>query len=312
MVDERRSRARRWAGAAVRIAFVAAVLGFTAWAFRDDWPEVLRLVQATPWWAIGAAVVLGAAGILLSVPMWTSLAHAFGLGVPVRAAASILLIGQVGKYLPGSVWAVAVQATLLRRRQVPVRRAVSASLLYIGVHLTTALAFGAVVLLVGGNPWGIPAWVLVAVGIASLAAVTPPVLHLIARLVAGRSADFRLSWLASAGIIATMAGVWVCWVGTPVALAHRVDTALVLAIAGATLVGYAAGLVVVVAPAGVGVREAIFVSLVAPVVGTVEALSIALLTRVVTVIVDLALAGVAWLASRRELAEDQRDPSPDL
>lgn len=296
---------RRAIAAAGRIAFVVVVLGFAVWAFRDDWPSVLMSVRSTPWWASVAAVVLMATGVLLSIPLWRTVTSALGMPMPWRTAAAVLLIGQLGKYIPGSVWTVAVQARLLHRRRIPVRHSVAAGLLYIGVYLAMAVALGALVLLVLDDPWGVPAWVSVVAAVGCLAAVTPPVLRLVARVVGGRDAELRLPWRSTAIIVATMTASWACWVAAPLVLSPSWDPAAAVAIAAAMLLGYAAGLVVVIAPAGLGVREAVFVALVAPVLGVAEALSLALLSRVAGLLADVVLAGIAWLATRTD-----RAPSP--
>ena len=71
-----------------------------------------------------------------------------GLGspLPVRAAARIMFIGQLGKYLPGSVWPVLAQIELGHAYQVPRHRSASASVLAMVVSLLSGLLMALVTL----------------------------------------------------------------------------------------------------------------------------------------------------------------------
>ncbi|MBO9627360.1 MAG: flippase-like domain-containing protein [Microbacterium sp.] len=310
MSEPQSNRGRRLAGAALRIAFVAAVIGFAIWSFRDDWDAIGAAIVATPWWASAGAVLLMAAGVLLSVPMWTRLLRSARAPVPTRTASEVLLIGQLGKYLPGSVWTVAAQARLLRPYGLRIRASVAVGLLYIGVYLAISLLLGSIVLLAGGNPWGIPWWVVALVAAVCLLALTPWFLGLAARLVMGRAARFDLSWRGSAAILGTMILSWACWVTAPLLLATRggLTWAETAAVTAAALIGYAAGVVVIVAPAGFGVREAVFIAFLSPVVGLPDAVALAVTSRLAGVIADFALAGAAWWSSRRERATPPAGP----
>ena len=60
---------------------------------------------------------------------------------------------------------------------------------------------------------------------------------------------------------------------------------------------YMVGVVIVLAPAGAGVRELTLIALLAPLLGVPSATAAALLMRVVHTIDDFAIAGIAWLAT---------------
>jgi uncharacterized membrane protein YbhN (UPF0104 family) len=78
-------------------------------------------------------------------------------------------------------------------------------------------------------------------------------------------------------------------------------------VTGAVAAAYLVGVLVVIAPAGVGAREATLGLLLAPTLGVPAAAAVALLSRLVHTVGDLALAGVAWWLARRA-----DDPVPDL
>jgi len=55
------------------------------------------------------------------------------------------------------------------------------------------------------------------------------------------------------------------------------------------------GLVVIVLPAGAGVRELVLVLTLGQLIGSTEALTVAVVSRFLLIVVDLALAGIAGL-----------------
>jgi uncharacterized membrane protein YbhN (UPF0104 family) len=293
-------RMRRVLSLVARLLFVVLVIGFAVWSFRDDWPAIGRSVADTPAWAFAGAIALIAVGIVASLPMWLTFARSFGFAVPVRTAAGILFVGQLGKYIPGSVWTVAAQAQLLRAVAIPVRTSVTIGLLYIGAHLASSLSIGAFIALAGGTPWEIPWWLCLLVAVAAAATLSPPALNLIGRLVAGRAAAPHVSWRGSLIIAAAMCVVWASWSGASVLLAGstRWQPETILAIVGAVVIGYCLGALVIIAPAGIGVREAVVIAITAPVIGGTSAVALALLSRLVSAIADFGTAGVAWLVTR--------------
>ena len=58
---------------------------------------------------------------------------------------------------------------------------------------------------------------------------------------------------------------------------------------------WAVGLIVIPAPAGAGVREAVLIATFAPQIGAPAALAVALASRVLLVLADVALAGLGAL-----------------
>ena len=82
------------------------------------------------------------------------------------------------------------------------------------------------------------------------------------------------------------------------AIAPEPSAALFPVAAGAFTTAYAVGVLVVVAPAGVGAREVTLVALLAPVTGVTTATALALLTRALHTGGDLLLALGAWAVAR--------------
>ncbi len=72
-----------------------------------------------------------------------------------------------------------------------------------------------------------------------------------------------------------------------------------VALGGAFALAYAVGVVVVLAPAGVGARDALLVLLLTPLLGVADATALALLARVVHTAADGTMAAGWWYAARR-------------
>ena len=78
--------------------------------------------------------------------VWQTLLAGLGSPLPLPAAGRILFIGQLGKYIPGSVWPVLAQMELGARAKVPRARSASASVLAMLLSLVTGLIVAMVTL----------------------------------------------------------------------------------------------------------------------------------------------------------------------
>jgi SAM-dependent methyltransferase/uncharacterized membrane protein YbhN (UPF0104 family) len=232
---------------------------------------------------------------------WRVALRELGSAVRFAAAARIYLLGQLGKYAPGSVWALAVQMDLAARLGVPRMSAFAAGVIALGANLATGLALGIflVPMAIGGSAWRTVATVGL---VAASAVVLSP--HVLAKLISlglraarGRGLEQRMTWRGSLSMTGFSFANWLCYgtclwvlalsVGAPAA------RALPLCLAGMAL-AMSLGLLVVVAPSGIGVREAVIVAALAPVLTRPEALAIALAARLVFTVGDL-LAALAVL-----------------
>lgn len=282
---------------AARVLFVVVALGCAWWGFHGRWSEVADGIAGTGPLRVGLSVLPTAGGLVLTAVLWRRLLGWTGVDVPPRAAASVFLVGQLGKYVPGSVWSVAAQAQLGRRHGIPPRASVAASSVFLLVHTATGLLLGGMLLLVvGAGPVPVPLLALaVVVGAVPLA---PPLLRRVAGRLSGR--ETRLGWRELGTACALMAGTWAAY-GLALALLLPGATAdapdLVLATAAFAL-AHAVGVLVVVAPAGLGAREGVLVALLAPSLGVPGAAAVALVSRFVHALADVAVAGLAAGSSR--------------
>jgi glycosyltransferase 2 family protein len=308
-----RQRALRGA----RAGLVVLSLALAWWGFRGRWSEIGAAATDTGPLRLAAAVVCTAAGLALTALLWRLLLRWVGPSLGVREAAEVFLVGQLGKYVPGSVWSVAAQAQLGRRHDVPARASATASALFLLVHTATGLLLGGLLLVAGALGLTFStAWAWAALGVGAVALV-PPVVRRLADRLAGRGTRtvFGVSELATTAVLMTAA--WACYGaallllvpgGAP--LGRPGSLGFVGAVAAFAL-AHAAGVLVVLAPAGVGVREGVLVVLLAPVLGVPGAAAVALLSRVAHAVADFAVAGLATAWARAgSVRPDAAAPEP--
>ena len=289
-----------------RAAFLVAVVAFAAWGLQGSWRDLVVALSSTPPPGLAVAAGLVLLGLLTTCGAWLRLLAGYGHRLPREDGRRVFFVGQLGKYIPGSVWSMGAHADLARGFGVPVRVTVGTSLAFLGLNVATAglLAFG---MLAAGMPTlPLPRWAGLLGALGCAVALTPPVVARLGTLVAGSAGTLRLTWGALAVLVGRMALTWTCYAGAMVALIPGTTpghVAELLAIAaGGFAAAYVVGVAVVVAPAGVGAREVTLVALLSPAVGLATATAVALVTRVLHTTADLTLAAVSALRRGRSPA----------
>ena len=94
-----------------------------------------------------ASLVLVAGGLatLAALPLaesWRTIMRNLGSDLPRRAAYRVFFIGQLAKYLPGSVWSVVGHAEVASAHGIGRGRTATASVLNLGVVAATGAALG--------------------------------------------------------------------------------------------------------------------------------------------------------------------------
>lgn len=287
---------------------VVAVVAVAAVQVAREWPAVSATVRALPWGHVLLALVATTAGVLLGPLVWRATLAAMGTRVRVAEAGTIYLVGQLGKYLPGSVVALLLQMELARSAGISRARGLAASLLTAGVAAVTSLLAGllAVPALADSRPVLLWLFVLLPVGLALLhpgvlTSVVDRVLGLLRqrplpqRLAGGPIA--RAGGLSLAGYL--LYGVQLFLLVEPLPAAGSTDRARLLVLCVGTMgVAMTAGLVAFVLPSGIGAREVVVVGALVAVLPYGQALALAVVSRVLFTVVELACAGGATLAAR--------------
>lgn len=303
----------------LRPVLAVLIVAALVYAIVTQWAEVRVAIRAIPISGLALSTVAVLVGSVTAMLSWRALLADEGHPLRVVDAGRIFLVGQLGKYLPGSVWSVVVQMELATRSGVPRARTFTASLCWIGLTISSALTVGVI---------GLPAlaaadssytWFLLALVPVALACSLPWVLtrlvNLLLRALRRAPLPRALSWRGVGEAFGWLLATWLCYGVSLWLLADAVGATGwdgFLRCLGGFALAMGAGLVIVVAPSGAGVREAIIVSALAGVMASGEALGIAVVSRMVFIVTDIALAGGAALSAWRLLRRRPTEPAPDL
>jgi hypothetical protein len=268
-------------------------------AVGRSWNDVSTAISMIEPFELLIAEALILAGLGASVLTWRQGVAEVGMPVRLDAAARIYLLGQLAKYLPGSVWALAAQSELARSAGVPRSRGVAASFMAIGINVVTGLAIG-VALVPRVTEAGMKLTGVLALILAVCACVlSPPVLTRLVdlglRTVRRPALDRSVTWTGVGIATAWSVTSWICyglsvWV-LAVGMGAPASEALLLCVAGVSL-AMTVGFMVVVTPSGIGVREAVIVGALSPVLDASDALAVALVARLLFTLADLIAAAV--------------------
>ncbi|MDX6556506.1 MAG: glycosyltransferase 2 family protein [Miltoncostaeaceae bacterium] len=280
-----------------------ALLGLLLLRLADLWGDRPPDLDDADWPLL--ALALAATGVAMTclALIWGPCLRAVG-AEPPRGLAAAYYLGQLAKYLPGGGWQYLGRAALAARLGVPLRAAgaslaLETAAIVAGAALVTPLlladdALGAAVAVV----------ILHTVAVGAIAAARWPrvvgVLRAGLARAAGPGATVRPGEAARA--VGLFAGAWLIF-GLALWLTARAlfaaPAAELLPMAGAFAIAWIAGFVAVIAPGGIGVREAVLVGLLGPRIGAAEAILLAAASRIAFTLVDLGGALAAVVAMRR-------------
>src|SRR5690606_35487272 len=130
---------RAWVGALLGARLAWRPLPAGRGARLPRWDEVAAgFRELTP--AMVAASLAAVLGALLGAMLtWRTLLADLGTRLPVRSAARVFFVGQLGKYIPGTVWPLIAQMEMGRDLGVPRARSAAAFFLMMPVQLATGL-----------------------------------------------------------------------------------------------------------------------------------------------------------------------------
>jgi len=289
---------------AFKVAFVLVAAGLGGYAVISQWAQVKTDLGKLGVVAIGEALVSVLVAWFAMMMVWRILLAASGSRLPVRGASRVFFVGQLGKYLPGSVWPVLAQMELGRAYRVPRQRSATVAVLAMVVSLASALlvALATLPFLGSGTTAGYR-WAFLLVPVLLLC-LHPRVLNpAIGRLLRAARRPEPEQPLSGRAIAAAMglgcltwvlAGlhIWLLVVRLGATAGHSLPVAI-----GAFAFAWSVGFVIVFAPAGAGVRELILIAALTPVLHSAGAATVvALVSRLVTILADLIAAALsAWL-----------------
>lgn len=293
----------------MRFGVLAAALLLLVLALKDQGPQALDAAREVGPWAAAGSMSAVLVGLFASLLVWRALLADLGTRLPLRPALQVFFVGQLGKYLPGSVFAIAAQMELGRSHGAPRSRVGTASLVFMGVLVSAGLLTAVVALpLTSPDTFEDYRWVLLALPVG-LIVLAPPVLTrlvaLLLRILRRDPLERPLSWRGTGAALGWAGVMWAAYGVHLWLLVRSQDSVLPAAGAGPELLvlstgayalAWTAGFLFVVAPAGFGVRELALVIALAPVLDRGQALAIAVLSRVLMTLGDLIWGAIGALA----------------
>lgn len=294
----------------VKVGFLLLALALAVWAVVSRWNEVSAALTEIDPVLLAAALGLGLLYVVLTMFSWRAVLADHGTPLPLLPAARVFFVSQLGKYVPGGVWNIVAAAEMGADHRIPRRRSVSAMLVTVLISIVTGMILAVVTVpfapdeladRFGWVLWTLPLFVML---------LLPPVLgrlvDLALRLTKGDPLESPLRWRGIGAAVAWallawgIAGlqVWVLAVGVGMEPSGRTVALCIGGYAFAWVIGF----LVVIVPAGAGVRETVLALMLAGSLSTGGVLAVVLLSRVVLTLADLLLGGLGLLLARRKAA----------
>jgi glycosyltransferase 2 family protein len=298
----------RW----LKWAVVVIAVGIGAYEIEKEWNQVHHALGQIGLLASFEALLALLVMQFATLRQWQALLA--GLGSPIRTttAGRIFFIGQLGKYIPGSVWPVLTQMELGARANVPRPRSAGASVLTMVLSLASGLLVAAATLPFAHYSADYD-WVFILVPVILVCLyprVLNPLLNWLFKLTKrpGLDQPVTLTMLGKA-----LAWSFLAWIANGVQiwiLAEKLGAPAgrtVLLALGGYAFAWCVGFVIVIDPAGAGIREVLLVAALSPVLGAGPAFAVALVSRAVNTISDLLVAGAAAFRRPRLSSQETRE-----
>jgi Predicted integral membrane protein len=291
--------ARRW-WQLFQVTAGLTVLFFVVRRFHRDWDSV-RQIHVN--WDISPLLLLASVAVTLTmygflITAWRLLLRDWEQRLDPWSAARIWTVANLGKYIPGKIWAIAGLALMAQKKGIAAWAATASAI------LLQALAVGAGVVVVGvagigplaeRHPWTRPAlWLLALLSaIAVFLLVSPGINRYITRRALGRD-DVGSPRPATVlfGILVNLAAwvgygcaFWLLQRGTIPSVSLSISTAI-----GAFTASYLAGLLFLLAPGGLLVREGVLVLMLQGSIGLGAAGALAVASRLMLTLTELGVA----------------------
>jgi uncharacterized membrane protein YbhN (UPF0104 family) len=301
---------------ALELAAGILVVGLCAFAVRGEWAKAgPRLADARPVW-VALALITVAVYYLVFILGWVRILGSFGIHVPYTVSLQAEMISMLAKYIPGGVWTPAARVAALER--LTGERAAGTILASILVEAVLSALSGVVVFVVS-LAWvhdvDAPLLPLLLFAVACTLLLHPRVFTPLAgRLLR----PFGLRSLNPVPFPTMLVLFWfycLTWLVGGLSLLFLIRSLggtppleTVPFLGGTAAIGAIVAVLAVVAPSGLGVREASMYGLLIAITSKATALGVTILNRLAITIVELALfaCGVAlWRFRKRNRASRQ-------
>jgi hypothetical protein len=264
---------RKFILVALQIVFAAAVLVFAGSALVRQWDDAGRSLRAIElrWSLIAGSclLVLAAYGVLIQT--WRLTLRVWNATLPPGAAVRIWFVSNLGRYVPGKVWQIGAMGVMTHKEGVSAVAATSSSIMVNLVNIVSGcllvFATGAGLLDEAAPAGKVMAVVLVVLAVGGLFSVPTIVTWLGRRAekISGRPLTFPAS-LTPRVVALGMVGTTLAWLLYGIAFQLFAQGVLGEAARGSSAdyiaaytVSYLVGYLTLIAPGGLGVREAMLV-----------------------------------------------------
>lgn len=285
------------------IAIGLAGFAFIGRTLFSHWAEVKESYSTLQAANLLGSVALGLAALLVIGSQWTALLAGKGHHAPWRKGMAWYFSGNLGKYVPGGIWAIVGRAEMAVRGGIPRGDAYTATAL----SMATTYLGSAVAICIGS----IAAWTYPVVGVLGALGLSigfilfsNKPLRVFTLKLASKVTKRDFTMIHPRQLLVLTFSHVPAWIlislstsVTASAFGLQIGLLQMLFISS---VSWLAGFVVVGVPGGIGVREAVFTALCTSVVGAPVALSLAIASRVVFITVDLLGTLVSHLFARRQ------------
>ncbi len=282
------------------VAYSAAVafLAYQLWLVRDGIGDSLRTVG---WTTVAVGTLIGVVGGIPGFFAWRLLLGRLGVSLSLVTAVRVFFLAGLTRYLPaGGVWPALAHAVAAKPLGVSPGRMAGAYLTAQVLGLVAGMAVGLLALprLVAEDPlW----WLLLPVLVVAMVPLASPrlleaAIGLLARLtrrqwdavaLPGRGTLLAATGLSALGWVLTglQTTLFAAVLGAPL------DAAVLVGVGGFAL-SMLAGMLAVVVPSGLGVREVVLGLALASLVSGPDLVTVVALSRVVLTVGDLASTAI--------------------
>lgn len=271
----------------------------TMWTHRDEMKDSFSHLT---WSSLVGAVFFAFMSMSYLGWMWGRLLLRRGYKVPRAQLVSWYYTGQLGKYVPGGVWAVVGRAEMAVRGGVPRADAYSVT----GLSMFTTYSAAALCAALGSLlSWERPiigaALLLALVFGLSVYAIAPlrqRLMGLLRKVTSGTNELTAPKDMLALTVVQVPAWIMISLSTTITAHAFGAEVG-VLHMFFVSSLSWLIGFLVIGAPGGLGVRESIFTGLLSASIGTSTALSLAVASRMIFVSVDFLGALIFNVIARK-------------
>lgn len=303
--DSIRQRLARWAWLARAVFLISACVAAFALIWREG-ENIFKALGAIQPHHAALALALSMGHIFASYLAWRVIIAGRDPQLTATNSARIFFLGQIGKYLPGGVWPFLASAEFGRDAGLKSRTTMASLFLALMANLGSG-----VILCLIALPQALdllptdPLWLLAA--IAALAILLHPAL--LRKITSAAGIDLAPSpgRVFGAGILSV--ATWL-FAGLHLIVLTRgigvpLDATDLMLFTAIYAFAWIAGFLFMIAPAGLGAREATMIALLATIMPLAAAGGIALMSRLLMTLADFIFAGIILaITSRRPARGD--------